>query len=119
VSSCASGFTDHLSDALSCACSCDNPKCGISCGACLPDEAHEIVGGDSVRVDWSGVSSTAEMKDGVTCQTSRVLPAGRYRISINVFDSASAALMPTGGRLVTQDFELPSPAGLVDVPIAP
>jgi hypothetical protein len=118
VTSCASGFTDHLADALFCACSCDTPRCGIACGACLPDEARAIVGGDSARVTWSGVSTTAETKDGVQCATSRSLPAGRYRVSINVYDTADAALAHTAGRVVTQDFELPAPAGLVDVPLA-
>lgn len=119
VTSCASGFTAHLADMLFCACSCDVPRCGNNCPPCLPDEAQQIVGGDSVRVAWSGVSSTAEMKEGVTCATSRTLPAGRYRVSITVFDSAEAALAHTGGRVMTQDFELPSPADLVDVPLAP
>jgi hypothetical protein len=119
VSSCASGFTDYLNDQAFCSCSCDNPRCGIACGGCAPDEGTQIVGGDSVRRPFDGHSTTARATASGSCVSTRTLPAGRYRVSIEVYDSATAAVARTGPRVVSRDFELPAPAGLVDVPLAP
>jgi hypothetical protein len=119
VSSCAAGFSDRLNDAAFCACSCDEPQCGTTCGACEADEGTGIVGGDSLRRPWSGVSVTTSPSAFGECVTSRDLPAGRYRVSIWVYDSAQAAVGHSGARVVSQDFELPAPNGLVDVPLGP
>jgi hypothetical protein len=121
VSSCAGGFRDRLADRAFCACSCDNPSCGIVCGACAPDEATTIAPGDSTSLPWDGVATTIEqVKSGAgQCVSSKDLPAGRYRFSIAVYGSAADALARTGARMVSRDFELPAEGGVVDVPLAP
>jgi hypothetical protein len=118
VSSCASGFSDRLNDQVFCACSCDNPQCGITCGACAPDQATEIAGGGSLRRPWSGVSATIALITLGECVDSRALPAGRYRVSVSVYATGTDALARTGPRVVSRDFELPAPSGVVDVPLA-
>jgi hypothetical protein len=119
VSSCASGFTDRLNDFAFCACSCDNPQCGIVCGACEPDAGTEIAAGTSLDQPFSGTSTTLTPSCPGQCVTNRDLPAGRYRVSIWVYDSAAGAVARTAPRVVSRDFELPAPNGVVDVPLAP
>jgi hypothetical protein len=119
VSSCASGFTDRLNDFVVCACSCDNPQCGNTCGQCPADEGTEIAAGTSLDQPWSGTSTTLTPSATGQCVTSRDLPAGRYRVSIWVYDSAASAVARTGPRVVSRDFELPAPNGIVDVPLVP
>jgi len=120
VSSCTEGFRDHLNDFVVCACSCEHPQCGITCGACAPDQAAEIAAGTSMALPWSGISTTAEVvSTGGTCASGGDLPAGRYRFSITVYDSAAGALARSGPRVVSRDFSLPAPNGIVDVPLAP
>jgi hypothetical protein len=76
--------------------------------------------GDSLRLAFSGLSSTSTV-DPVTalaCSRSRALPAGRYRVALRVSDPEDL-LTGLAGRIVTRDFELPAPGGIVDVPLAP
>ncbi len=121
VSSCASGFRDRLAEQTGYLCSCDHVPCvGVSDGACPPPDETMIGVGDSLRLPFSGLSSTSTV-DPVTalaCARSRVLPAGRYRVAIRVSDPEDL-LTGLAGRIVTRDFELPAPGGIVDVPLAP
>jgi hypothetical protein len=120
VSSCAGGFKDHLNDFVFCACSCEHPQCGNECGGCAPDQATEIAAGASLALPWSGISTTAEvLSTGGECASGGDLPAGRYRFSITAYDSAAGALARSGPRVVSRDFVLPAPNGIVDVPLAP
>ena len=119
LSSCASGFTDRLNDFVGNACSCDHPNCGIVGGACEPDEGTEITAGVSLSSSFSGTSTTASSTASGQCVTNRDLPAGRYRVSIWVYETADGALARTEPRVVSRDFELPAPNGIVDVPLAP
>ncbi|HEX4404012.1 MAG TPA: hypothetical protein VH560_04240 [Polyangia bacterium] len=120
VSSCAGGFRDHLNDFAFCACSCEHPQCGNECGGCAPDAATEIAPGTSTMLPWSGISTTIEpISTGGECVSGGNVPAGRYRFSITVYDSAADALARTGPRVVSQDFSLPAPNGVVDVVLAP
>jgi hypothetical protein len=120
VSSCAGGFRDHLNDFVFCACSCAHPQCGIECGGCAPDRATEIAAGASMALPWSGISTTAEpLSTGGECASGGDLPAGRYRFSITFYDSAVGALARSGPRIVSRDFSLPAPNGVVDVSLTP
>jgi hypothetical protein len=120
VSSCAGGFRDHLNDPVFCGCSCEHPQCAIACGACAPDQAIEIAAGASMTLTWSGTSTTVQLlSTGGECVTGGDLPAGRYRFSITVYDSASGTLARSGPRVVSRDFSLPAPNGIVDVALAP
>ncbi|HVU50207.1 MAG TPA: hypothetical protein VHL80_05955 [Polyangia bacterium] len=119
VSWCGTGFTDRLNDPVVCECSCDDPQCGKVCGQCAPDEGTEIAAGASLDRPWSGISTTLAPSAAGQCVVSRDLGAGRYRVSIWVYDTAAGALARARPRVVSLDFELPAPSGIVDVPLAP
>jgi hypothetical protein len=78
--------------------------------------------GASVAVDWDAVHIKDEQKTNAngapfSCVRSQVLPAGQYRVAVRVFDDLTSAATHLGGRVVTRDFPLPSPADEVDVPL--
>jgi len=119
VSSCTSGFRDGLGPTYTCACGCEMASCtgGLACGQCAPLSGTKIDAGQSLSYAWSAYATSTEDRGTYTCVNSRALPAGRYRIAIRVFDDATSAGSKQGGRLVTQDFQLPTAAGVLEVPV--
>lgn len=117
VSSCASGYRDFLEPVYHCACSCDQASCTGSnqCGACPQPVGTQIAAGQFASVSWDAYQVTEEDRGTYRCARASALPAGRYRIAIHVYDDATSALNMTGGRDVTQDFQLPTAAGVLDV----
>jgi hypothetical protein len=122
ISSCASGFRDRLGPRSHCGCWCEPFGCS-TCGACPPREGLVVPADGSVVAPWNGIELTdseQQLPDGgalVSCARSRLLPAGRYRVAIRVFDDQTAAAAAIGGRTVTRDFELPSAGNVVEVPL--
>jgi hypothetical protein len=121
VSSCASGFRDRLAEQVIGACDCANPQCTgpLVGGQCPAPEGTMIAPGATVSAPFSGVSTTPEPRGSYACARSHPLPAGRYRVAVDVYDTAADAQAGVNGRVVTRDFELPAPGGVVDVPLAP
>lgn len=51
------------------------------------------------------------------CHTSANAPAGKYRIDVPVYQTEEDALNLQNGAVVSHDFELPAPGGVVTVPV--
>ena len=120
ISSCASGFRDTLEPVFHCACACETTSCmgGVACGPCPAPTAGAIAAGESLSVSWDGVARTDEDRGSYMCVRSQPVPAGRYRVAVRVYDDAAAARDGIGGRVVTQDFELPAVGAVVEVAVA-
>jgi len=119
LSSCAAGFRDSLQPTFVCACPCDQASCtgGVTCGACPQDDSALVAPGQYVARTWDGIWTALEDRGSYDCQRAHPQPAGRYRIAVRVYDDATSAMKGTGGRLVTQDFDLPTTNGL-DIPLS-
>ncbi|HEY4187134.1 MAG TPA: hypothetical protein VGP07_18810 [Polyangia bacterium] len=119
ISSCASGFGDSVGPTYHCACPCDLASCtsNPACGACPNPTGIEIDASQFVSASWDAVAVAEEDRGSYTCVDSRALPAGRYRVAIRVYADAASAANDQGGRLVTQDFQLPTETGVLEVPV--
>ena len=117
VSACASGYAERLGPDYHCACVCEDATCvgPVVCGACYPDAGEAVMPGAPLEVRWDAIRTTDDTKAGFACVHSRALPAGKYRVSVRVFDDPEAARTSAGGRTVTQDFDLPAPSDTVAV----
>ncbi len=120
ISSCASGFREALGPSYHCGCSCNQPSCTgqVSCGPCPQPTGRSVAPGEAESVDWGGLVATDEMRGTFSCVRSRALPAGRYRIALEVYDTAEAAASGVGGRTVARDFDLPAASDAFDVSLA-
>jgi hypothetical protein len=120
ISSCASGYRDFLEPKSYCACACENTTCtsNLSCGACPAPTGAPVAAGTFTKVTWDAIEVTDEDRGTYTCVRSRPVSPGRHRIAIRVYDDADSARDMRGGRIVTQDFDLPVAGGVLQVPIA-
>jgi len=120
ISSCASGYRDSLEPTFQCACNCESTSCtgSLSCGACPAPASAAVAPGTSTKMMWDGVVTTDEDRSTYTCVHSRNASAGRHRVAIRVYDDATSARDLRGGRIVTQDFDLPAASGVVEVAIS-
>jgi hypothetical protein len=113
VRSCADDYTENLPLDTACRPPCSDPDEPVACPDCAlgsqmvsTDEPYEF--------EWSAVTfpSNGDCYDEVPAV------AGLYRIVIPVYDSVNEYDEPEGPeRLIEVDFELPAPAGVVEVPI--
>ena len=119
LSSCASGYRDFLEPVYHCACACEQTSCtgGLACGPCPAPVGTAIAAGHFATVAWNAIAVAEEDRGTYHCVRSSPLPAGRYRIAIRVYDDAISAMNMVGGREVTQDFSLPTTAGVLEVPV--
>jgi hypothetical protein len=117
VSSCASGY-EPLALYADCTVPCPAPRgmgC-LACGACAV-RALPVAPGEVFELPWDGIRYAFE-STGCTCSIAMNAPAGRYRVEIPVYDTATAAESNAEPvRAVQIDFELPSPAGRVTIPL--
>jgi len=120
ISSCASGYRDSLEPTYHCACQCESTTCmgGVSCGACPAPTGAPVAAGSFVKVMWDAVERVDEDRGTYTCVRSRLVSPGRHRIAIRVYDDADSARDLRGGRIVTQDFDLPVAGGVLQVPLS-
>jgi hypothetical protein len=119
ISSCASGFRDDLAPNQSLPCSCDfagqcpvGGPCGRAAGPIAPGAVEDVV--------WSGTREIQIHRDAYECTTTRVVPPGRYRVTLPLFASpataqARAPLLTTA----TAEFTLPAAGDLVEVTTGP
>jgi len=103
-----------------CACECESTTCtgGVSCGACPQATGAPVAAGTFTKVMWDGVQRTDEDRGTFTCVRSRPVSPGRHRIAIRVYDDPDSARDMRGGRIVTQDFDLPVAGGALQVSIS-
>jgi len=120
ISSCASGYRDSLEPVYHCACPCESTTCmgGVACGACPAATGAPVAAGSFTKVMWDAIERTDEDRGTYTCVRSRPVSPGRHRIAIRVYDDAASARDLRGGRIVTQDFDLPVAGGVLQVPIS-
>lgn len=120
ISSCASGYRDSLEPVFHCACSCESTSCttSVSCGGCPAPAGAAVAPGTVTKMMWDGLIQTDEDRGTYTCVRSRYASPGRHRVAVRVYDDATSARDLRGGRIVTQDFELPAAMGVVEVPIS-
>ena len=120
ISSCASGYRDSLEPMNHCACYCDSASCtsNPSCGGCPAPSGAPVAAGAFTKVMWDAVETTEEDRGTYTCVRSRPVAPGRHRIAIRVYNDADSARDMRGGRIVTQDFDLPVATGVLQVPIS-
>ena len=123
ITSCESGFAAALSTSGACTIECSDPSMGcIACGAC-PSQGLTLAPGEAKEVAWSGNTYTFSTKNGCGCHDTHVAPAAHYRITVPVYpetpSSGPFGPKPEPVGVVTQEFTLPAPSGLVEVPLSP
>ncbi len=108
ISSSAGGYRDALGPAFHCACSCADTSCrgALTCGQCPEPSGLPVAVGGTHEVVWPALRVSETDRGTYRCLMSQPLPAGRYRLAVNVYDTAADAMTATAGRLITVDFEL-------------
>jgi hypothetical protein len=119
VSSCASGYARKLGPVSSLGtCECGVVPCSPPIGGpCEPNAAVALTGGATANAAWGNTSVELEWNGTTLCSRTATLPAGRYRVAIRAYDTPEDAARGVRGWVVTHDFDLPTPGGVVDVPV--
>ncbi|MBI5532853.1 MAG: hypothetical protein HY898_09075 [Deltaproteobacteria bacterium] len=121
VMSCANGYKGSVTMSGDCTSDCNEVADGggcMMCGQCM-DEALAVNGGDQQQKDWPGLEYTFDTVQSCPCHFPHVAPAGKYRLTIPVWDQAFDPMggsTPPPSRQVIVDFQLPS-TGPVIIPI--
>lgn len=115
ISSCASGYTDNL--VPPCRCDCPRiPNCMGICQSCLaPNFELRNPGVQGGGRTWMAEEVMAEGAEPLMCPTARLLPAGIYRMTVQVRDVHLYAPI----RTITKTFELPAPNNRVLIELNP
>jgi hypothetical protein len=98
----------------SCACECGQ-ACPV-CGPCFAGPRDVAIGAMATEY-WSAVSVSTETMAAGSCERRTALPAGRYRIDVPVYASATDATAGTSGYTASQSFMLPVAGDVVDVAV--
>jgi hypothetical protein len=97
-------------------CDCAAASCpAVSCGACFMGSL-EVTAGGKASYAWGAVDQVPGTRGAMSCETTNVLPAGRYRIDVPVYESEADAASRINARTASQTFDLPPP-GVVVVPL--
>jgi hypothetical protein len=118
ISSCASGYTDDLFPHCRCVCP-RNPSstCMGTCQACLPPHfelrAPSTIGGGRTWIAEEMMGDAAS--EPLMCPRVRLLPAGVYRMTVQVRDGSSLAPI----RTITRTFEITGPYTRVPIELNP
>lgn len=117
ITSCADGYSAPVNIHGDCTIDCSESMGCIECGAC--PESGLIVSQDAWQEDtWTGDTyAFSQNAAGCTCHTTSAAPAGKYRITVPVFNTAQDAMDNANGNLRSYDFQLPAPNGLVVIPV--
>ncbi len=117
VTSCASAYVDPVGMHGDCTIDCSEVTGCIECGAC-PSGAILVSQGSPHNVAWDGMQYFFNLNSsGCTCHTSTEAPAGKYRVEVPVYPTEEDALSYTNGVVLTHEFDLPAPDGIVTVPV--
>jgi hypothetical protein len=94
-------------------CDCAAATCpAVTCGACFMG-GMEVIAGGKVSYAWGAVDQMAGTRGTMACQTTKVLPAGHYRIAVPVYASDADAASQSNPRIVNEIFDLPPPGDVV------
>ncbi len=118
ITSCTDGYQKPLSPSVSCSMDCAAPpENGCIVCSCMVT-GIEISPNSTYPVAWDGIHYTDMTNSaGCPCHDDHVAPAGKYRVVIPVYGSEAAALDDQPLREAVVDFELPTPGGIVEVPL--
>lgn len=117
ITACDSGYGEGLSLSGACTVDCSEMNDCIQCGPC-PDMGVQVVNGSPLEDGWSGHTYTfSQTSSGCSCHVEHVAPAQKYRITVPVFASEQDATMGKVLFEASVDFSLPTPGGIVDVPL--
>jgi hypothetical protein len=94
-------------------CDCAAASCpAVTCGACYMG-SMEVTAGGKASYAWGAVDQVTGTRGTMACQTTKVLPAGHYRIDVPVYASDADAASLTGARTASQSFDLPATGAVV------
>jgi hypothetical protein len=120
VSSCASGYAEPLGPVdRSELCDCGVASCVLPTGqVCERQQGPVGLLDDAAIVQrWRAEAVQVDSSASPACARTRLLPAGKYRVSIRFYDNFEDASHGARGRITTKDFEVPPPNGFVDVTV--
>jgi hypothetical protein len=115
---CADGYSQPLPHSAFCMTDCTNSSGGcIACGACMLDGV-EVTPDKPVETDWNGQTYTfGNTAEGCQCYTASAAPPAKYAIDVPVYMTQDDAMSSKVAYVVRHEFALPSPTGIVDVPL--
>lgn len=117
ITSCADSYDAPIGIHADCTVDCSQMNECIECGACL-ETAIAVSSAAPKEEKWAGDTYTfGQNAVQCTCHYASVAPAGKYRITVPVFNSEQDAIDNTNGVPHTYDFQLPAPNGVVVIPI--
>jgi len=117
VTSCASAYVNPVGMHGECTIDCSDMTGCIDCGAC-PSGAILVSQGAPHNVDWDGVQYFFDTNSsGCSCHTTTNALAAKYRVEVPVYVTEQDALNHTNGVVLTHEFDLPAPNGIVTVPV--
>ncbi len=104
----------------SCTSDCEDYQGCLACGACM-SQPLEIPPGGSKPFAWAGYTYTFDTVQGCACHHTKIAPAGKYRLSVSVWDTAPSVdgPKPPVERVVVHDFELHAKQQAETVSLAP
>jgi hypothetical protein len=113
VLSCTTGYTENVAGPVFCPCLCGGTGCP-ACGVCAPDAGVEVSSGETTQWPWD--ASQLVQQPGQSCLTRVGLPAGQYRVGLQVYATAAdAAVQANPLRTLTVDFPLSSTTTVVEI----
>ena len=106
ISAC-SDYATPLATTAACTPDCDDFQGCFACGPCMSAPIH-VAPGESKPLSWTGHTYTYGTVQSCACHHTSVAPAGKYRLSVSVWDTAppDGGPQPPADRVVTYDFEL-------------
>lgn len=98
-------------------CDCSVSSCPpVTCGPCHSGWI-EVPAGSKQTWYWTPIDMSYETRGNTVCSHTRGLSAGQYRIDLPIYASMADAIAKVNGRVLTQEFSLPSVEPVV-IPLA-
>jgi hypothetical protein len=121
ISSAASAYSDDLSPSLpQCVCDCRDLGCiPPGCPDCPVSDLVAVAAGSQTEFNWMAETVQAETLDGHACARHTALPAGQYRVAVNVYLAEAGGGEQLPPRKVVTDFLLPAWNDTVYVDMVP
>lgn len=117
ITSCAEGdYSKPIAIHADCTTECSTSDC-IVCDACNLQALPVSVETWQSEI-WDGHTYTfGQNSQGCSCHNTFVAPAGKYRVTVDVYPTADDAVNGTNGQPVSKDFDLPAPNDVVTVQV--
>jgi hypothetical protein len=121
ISSAASTYSDDLSPQIPrCVCDCRDLVCiPPGCPDCPASDMVSVAAGSQVEFNWMAETVQAETLDGNACGRHTAVPAGQYRVTVDVYQTQGDGGEQLPPRKVVTVFLLPAWNDTVYVDLAP